>query len=109
MIERLIELLKEADDHSENIMDYNEAIADNAAYLLSKGVIVPPFPIGTTYYRICTKRAKVCSPYFSYIREAKLNYYNIENVIEDFGKTVFLSRTEAEAALQKMNNSKNSI
>lgn len=42
--ERLIELLKAADESSARrcITDYNEAIADNADYLLEHGVIVLP-------------------------------------------------------------------
>jgi hypothetical protein len=40
--ERLTDLLKQADEHSASrcITDYNEATADNAAFLLENGVIV---------------------------------------------------------------------
>lgn len=74
---------------------------DVADYLIANGVIVLPFPIGTTYYRIVTKRAKKGSRYFRYIRQAELNWYNLGNVLSDFGKTVFLAREEAEEALAK--------
>lgn len=39
--ERLTELLKQADEHSASrcITDYDEAVADNAAFLLENGVI----------------------------------------------------------------------
>jgi hypothetical protein len=41
--DRLIELLKKADENASKklIMDYDDAIADNADYLLANGVIVP--------------------------------------------------------------------
>lgn len=75
---------------------------DITDYLLANGVIVLPFPIGTTYYRIVTKRGKVGNPYFSLIRTAKLNWYSVEKVLADLGKTVFLTKEEAEKALEKM-------
>lgn len=42
--ERLIELLKAADEYSAErcITDYDEAIADNAEYLIAHGVTVEP-------------------------------------------------------------------
>lgn len=46
--ERLIELLKAADEYSAErcITDYDEAIADNAEYLIAHGVtVVPPVTI----------------------------------------------------------------
>jgi hypothetical protein len=58
-----------------------------------------PCPIGTTYYRIVEKDGKRVGR-FSLIRAAKLNYYNIDKVIEDIGKTVFLDRKEAEAKMK---------
>lgn len=46
--ERLIELLKKADENSANkcITDYEEVVADNADYLLANGVLVPPCKVG---------------------------------------------------------------
>ena len=72
-----------------------------ADFLLANNVIVLPFPIGTTYYRIVTKRGKVGNPYFKMIRKAELNWYNVEGVLQDLGKTVFLTREEAEEALKE--------
>lgn len=71
-----------------------------ANHLLASGVIVPPFPVGTTYYRIVERTGKHKGRYFI-IREAVLNYYNIDNVIRDIGRTVFLAREEAEKALKE--------
>ena len=99
MRDKLIELLRNSGASFERALP--EEIAD---HLLESGVIVLPFPIGTTYYRIVTKRGKVGNPYFRLIREAQLNWYNIEKVLEDYGKTVFLTRAEAEEALERMEN-----
>lgn len=48
MYNRLVKLLKEADENTANkmITDYEDAIKDNADYLLAKGVIVPPCKVG---------------------------------------------------------------
>lgn len=92
----LINLLEEAEGSINNDIPAVEQIAD---YLISRGVIILPFPIGTTYYRIVTKRAKVTGAYFKLVREARLNWYNVESVLQDFGKSIFLSREEAKKAL----------
>lgn len=57
MKERLIKLLKQADENSANklITDYDDAIIDNAEYLIAHGVIVPPCKVGQTVYKICPK------------------------------------------------------
>ena len=109
MKDKLIKLLNEADKKCSDTKQcetcvgfghgnecVNHLLAD---YLLKNGVIVLPFPIGITYYRIVTKRAKVSLPYFKMIRQAKLNWYNVESVLADLGTTVFLTREEAEKAL----------
>lgn len=100
--ERLIELLKAADEDSARrcITDYNEAIADNADYILANGVIVPPCKVGSTIYMLVTKRPRVyCEPY-TMIQKSKVTFGNLERVIRDFGKTVFFTREEAEKALE---------
>lgn len=93
MKDRLIDLIHESDLSLDSVR-----LAD---HLLANGVIVLPFPIGTTYYRIVTKRGKVGNPYFKMIRKAELNWYNVENVLHDLGKTVFLTREEAEKKLKE--------
>ena len=52
MRDRLIELLKQADENtsSKGITDYNDAIPDNADYLLANGVIVLPCKVGEKIY-----------------------------------------------------------
>lgn len=58
--ERLIELLKKADNSaaSRGITNYEDAIADNADYLLANGVIVPPCKVGDTVWVISESRVK---------------------------------------------------
>ena len=52
--DKLIELLKKADDIASKklIMDYDDAIADNADYLLANGVIVPKYKVGDRVWYI---------------------------------------------------------
>lgn len=109
MINKLVELLRLADKKCDSIRQCEDCVGygkgsdcfnyNIADFLLENGVVVLPFPIGTTYYRIVTKRGKVGNPYFKMIRKAELNWYNVEIVLQDFGKTVFLTREEAEKAL----------
>lgn len=84
--------------------DYNENVAE---YLLANHVKVLPCEIGDTYYRIVTKRPKKELPYFSFIRECKLSWYNIDKVWADLGKTVFLNEKEAKDALEKIKEGEN--
>lgn len=98
--DRLIELIQSAVDGCAR--HWAEKIAD---YLIANGVIVPPCKVGDTVYEITTseeiKQRKVkdiiydndgfrlrLEPYFSY------EYY--------LNETVFLTREEAEKALEDM-------
>lgn len=110
MKEKLVELIQNARNQCNGTIRCEECSGYSkgdecftnmlADFLLANGVIVLPFPIGTTYYRIVTKRGKVGNPYFKMIRKAELNWYNVENVLHDLSKTVFLTREEAEKALE---------
>ena len=62
-------------------------------------VVVLPCKVGDTVYLIVTKRAKVYMPEFSFVKKSRLTSFNMERVLQDFGKAVFLTREEAEAAL----------
>ena len=95
---KLVDLIIEAKMADPETGSFTEFLAE---HLINHDVIVLPFPIGTTYYRVVTKRAKDGRSSFAYIRVASLNYYNIERVLRDFGATVFLTRAEAEAALAR--------
>ena len=56
-------------------------------------VIVPPCKIGEPIYRVCSPRGTYHKPY---VRKFKLTYKTLASTIEDFGKTVFRTREEAE-------------
>lgn len=65
-------------------------------------LVVLPCKVGDTVYLIVTKRAKVYMPEFSFVKKSRLTFLNMERVLQDFGKTVFLTREEAEKALEAM-------
>ena len=65
-------------------------------------VVVLPCKVGDTVYLIVTKRAKVYMPEFSFVKKSRLTFLNMERILQDFGKTAFLAREEAEAALEAM-------
>ena len=61
-------------------------------------VMVLPCPMGSTIYMIVTKHTKGREP-FSFIKTTELMESNVFRVCRDFGKTVFLTREEAERAI----------
>lgn len=67
-------------------------------------VVVLPRKVGDTVYLIVTKRARIYTPEFRFIKKSRLTFLNMERVLRDFGKTVFLTREKAEAALEAMKN-----
>ena len=107
----MIELIRHRRYSYDNILGIDcGTIAD---HLLANGVVVLPCKVGDTVYRIsqkfCTKT--------KYVQKTKISRITID---DDgiwlfcecnptakciFGKTVFLTREEAEAALERMNNS----
>ena len=141
--ERLVELLKKADESASNkmITDYEDAIKDNADYLIANNVVVLPCKAGDTVYQPSYKFTK-CSPNdyepkycddsfccgceaecdsvqkpYVYegevvsVRVTKGEIFLAVSFKEKFdsssfilGKTVFLSRAEAENALKERNN-----
>ena len=129
--DRLVELLKEADDatetltgnfpsHEEELQVFYSSIAD---YLLDNGVIILPCAMGDTVYMI-QKRYTKCSKYQecrdeyncqgceelgcdSHIEHyiSSLNSAPIDWIVtmeNQFGKTVFLTKEEAEAKLEEL-------
>lgn len=118
MRDRLIELLTETFDEQ-----YNKRMLitpqHTADYLLANGVIVPPCKVGDTVYSYSGDFGVVL-PYFvenltiAYLEENKFCYTyeancnnddelldSIDFNCEDFGKTVFLTRVEAEQKLKE--------
>ena len=115
--ERLIELLKNAKLCSYPFGDqYSDStIGKIADYLLANGVIVPPCKVGDTVYEILPKAGYIRAVNvvgfhlgkFPTLRGHKrkeyfvgyLDQYLLHIRIDDIGKTVFLTREEAEKAL----------
>ena len=96
MRDRLVELLKKA--------FYDEydfaAIAD---YLIANGVIVPPVKAGQTVYCIRNGRwGALRVRFFQVYEDTILCAADSDHwfYASEFGKTVFLSKEEAEAALK---------
>ena len=118
--ERLVELLEEAEGQVNNDLPTIEEIAD---YLLANGVIVPPCKVGDTVFIIDNRDMldidpSVCSVVEDEIYEMgygktqsgelKWLFLVIESG-EDFyddevGKTVFLTKEDAERALAERSN-----
>lgn len=113
--ERLIELMIEAKRTDPETGSFTEYLAD---YLLEHGVIVPPCKVGDTVWLIENvfngeKVTQVIAHrMIEGIRGNQLNPiwlvskdpYELRFHPTDFGKTVFLTREEAEQALKEREN-----
>ena len=118
MRERLIELLDEV-HHTHLGREYIERLGTIADYLLANGVIVPPCKVGQPVYYISDSPINL-SVQANTIYEAHIarivtteygttlvvqihNAYGVTEIpsIDDVGKTVFLTKEEAEQALQQ--------
>ena len=109
MRERLIELLIEAKKQG-------SGSAEQADYLLKNGVIVPPCKVGNETFLLLertdggwdiieSKCVRVvdngCERVYSMAFDCPEIGNTLEFALRDFGKWVFLTREEAEQALQK--------
>lgn len=120
MRDRLIELLKQADDECAEYICEHENAADRIPWydffvkiLLDNGVVVLPCKVGQTVYMIDDYD---CEPY---VLAVKIDNIKIDKIsvwvglryplgmkysplvpVDDIGKTVFLTREEAEQALE---------
>lgn len=65
-------------------------------------VVVLPCKVGDTVYLIVTKRARNYTPEFRFVKKSRLTFLNMERILQGFGKEVFLTREEAEKALEGM-------
>ena len=69
-------------------------------------LVVLPCKIGDKIHYIAENGridfARVYMPEFRFIKKSKLTFLNMERILQDFGKTVFLTREEAEKALEAM-------
>lgn len=114
--ERLVELLLESEPIKERDLDDgwgDNEISDIAQYLLENGVIVPPVKIGQTVYEIQQDRTLQKWYVYGIIKydgqewaakaknnKNKWNYIDKTFAFRLFGKTVFLTKEEAEKALK---------
>lgn len=84
-----------------------------ADYLLANGVIVPPCKVGDTLYVISQMKDKRILPFINEYEVTSISikkksiviYHEMDGYIKifkqnDFGKTVFLTKEEAERALK---------
>lgn len=65
-------------------------------------LVVLPCKVGDTVYLIVTKRARNYTPEFRFVKKSRLTFLNMERILQDFGKEAFLTRKEAEKALEGM-------
>ena len=115
--EKLIELI--INSVSGCARNWAETIAD---YLLANGIIVPPCKVGDTVYRVtklCNGKSfvsegivfEISSTYEAGTSKTRFffwangdeytsRHYSLWCELTDFGKTVFLTREEAEKALK---------
>ena len=77
------------------LAEYEDAENDGRLYLA-------PCKLDDRIYMIVTKRPRINRPEFSFIKTTYLTENNFFRVIRDLGKTVFLTREEAEAAFERM-------
>lgn len=66
-------------------------------------LVVLPCPMGTTVYLVMGRTAKYRG-YVRFVKTTRLTWYNAERVIREFGKTVFLTMAEAQAAKEVLDN-----
>ena len=105
--DRLIELLSathtETDDYKEQARLHDEYIAD---HLLANGVIVPPCKVGDKLYIIATVSKDIVESVVIglWIADEVFSILTIHGTIvgENLGKTIFLTKEEAEAKLKEM-------
>ena len=86
--ERLVELLERV--AIEKDCPQMDEVAD---YLLDNGVVVPPFRFGDSVYLLITKKSKGHNySIFTYIHKSSVTNINFFRFIDEFGKTVFLTK-----------------
>lgn len=112
MRDRLIKLLRDTFNYTKGVcIDFDEAVEINADYLLANGVIVPPCKVGDTVYLLQKYYGTYC---FNVVEDKvqmigitsrgihiKARNHQDHNKMYMLGKTVFLTREEAEHALKE--------
>ena len=109
MRDRLIELIREAKKHTRNANSDIERNMIFSDYLLENGVVALPCKLGDVVYRISTRTGTR----IKYIQETTVSRIAIDNegvwifctcnpiAKTVFGKTLFITREDAEKALKE--------
>ena len=101
--DRLIELLRKVD----NMRLMRKGFTECADYLIANGVIVPPCKVGDKIYTVGVFSGQIVACEVVAIINTKSEcFLHLENetvvfVREQLGKTVFLTKEEAEAKLKE--------
>ena len=99
--EKLIDLMIEAKRTEPETGSFTDYLAD---YLLEHGVIILPCKVGDTVYHVFPKKGIQTNTVRQIrIGSCGMNIFDFNGFFEpyDFGKTVFLTREEAEQALKE--------
>lgn len=116
MRDRLIELLTDNLPHCDNPLQdtYDEIVERLANHLIENGAILPPCKVGDTVYDIsefvngcsCPEIYEYTCEYITIFKDKDgETVFEIDAInfhFNDFGKTVFLTREEAEKALKEI-------
>ena len=110
MRDRLADLLKKADENCERkcITDYEDAILDNADYLIENGVVVPPCKVGDTVYYITGIHRNIIKS--AIVEEIIINCNGVSDLFvtsntgsfENSFDIFFLTKDQAEQKLKEM-------
>ena len=110
--DRLIELLEDTLQEWECDVQ-SETLSQIAEHLIENGVIVPPCKVGDTVYDICTIFDESTLKSKTIIKPRIIDFVSkVGFIIEskglvigekDFGKTVFLTKDEADKKLEERN------
>ena len=99
--DRLIELLYPA---VADVIDNRKGLVEIADYLLSNGIIVPPCKVGDKLYCVTNLTHSIAETVVigMWIGDGTFSILTIHGVIVDgsIGKTVFLTKSQAEEALK---------
>lgn len=109
-VTKLAELLKKADVNSalKGITDYEDALIDNAEYLIANSVSVPPCKVGTEVFYITNYSRRILSEKINkvsshtIINSTTIYLFETDSLtfgLSDIGKTIFLTRESAEKEL----------
>lgn len=118
MKDRLVGLLTDTFNYTKGVcIDFDEAVEINADHLLANGVIVLPCKVGDTVYIVEECGDGECAE--DYVLDVKVSQFFINehgiavdlalplgirlNTWMEVGKNVFLTREEAEKALERRN------